>query len=264
MKGTRPSDQQSEHTMAGNRKVLPLSEENYFEFIRTALQLYDDGEFDAQDLLLVLLPACCGLRAGEVTHLHQDWLQYNAQGMVIRVPKKWPCDLGRGGEACSSCQHEESYWDDPTLWGPKTTGRWAENGGQPVPVPNSLTNAVTGETIEVGLAQLLEDYLALNEKIGIASTHNVLLRVRQVASEADSLHLDHGRGMVERKDNQGRMQRVPDLHTHDLRGSWACHCLRREVSRYALRDWGGWSGMDMVNYYSGFVGDPSGEQRSKL
>jgi len=251
--------------MAGNRKVLPMEEDNYVRFIRTAINMRNDetADFGEKDLLMVLLPACCGLRIGEVAHLSAKWITHTNNGPAIRIPKKWPCTLGRSG-SCARCKAESSFYDDPSLWGPKTKGRWPEKGAYPIPLTNTLTDAVTGDEVETNLANRLISYFKVHDQLGVAGYETIRFRVRRVAQQTKDLHLDHGRGLVNRLVAKNDRQTVPDLHPHDLRGSWACHCLRRQISDYTLRDWGGWQDLDMINYYSSFVGDVDGSGRDKL
>lgn len=104
---------------------------NYDEFERlvdTTAELEDP--FDAECRLILFLGGRLGLRAGEITHLREDWINWNRE--FIKIPTFDACDLGKDGGACGYCkksarqavkrddelEYEEALADQ---WSPKTT-----------------------------------------------------------------------------------------------------------------------------------------------
>lgn len=85
--------------------------------------------YNAECRLILLLGGRLGMRAGEITHLREDWI--NWQKEIIRIPSYDRCDLGRDGERCGYCkkaarqavrkndglEYEEALAD---RWSPKT------------------------------------------------------------------------------------------------------------------------------------------------
>lgn len=85
--------------------------------------------YDAECRLILLLGGRLGMRAGEITHLREEWV--NWRKAQIEIPAYDRCDLGRDGERCGYCkkqarqaarknedvEYEEAIAD---RWSPKT------------------------------------------------------------------------------------------------------------------------------------------------
>ena len=54
--------------------------------------------------LILLLGGRLGLRAGEITHLRDEWIDWERE--VIRIPAYDPCDHGKDGGVCGYCRKQ--------------------------------------------------------------------------------------------------------------------------------------------------------------
>jgi len=214
----------------GSRKAFPLCAEAYRQFIET---LHTDADLRERmptgARVAIYAMYLSGLRVGEATSMRSGWLSPAENGLSIAVP-----DSERSGGAFI----------------PKT-----ESGARSVPVPSNFTDHVTGDRFELECERVIKAYFVNNSEVDV---HRSTVRrwVHETAIVAD---LGEFRDVVERVYGQTVLQ-TPDVITHDGRASWCAQCLRSDVNRYTVRDWGGWSDMSMINRYAKHVGDPSGEQ----
>lgn len=91
----------------------------------------DDVEKQYQDECLFVLVAAgrLGMRGGEIAHIHEDWINWDQQQIVI--PRFDPCDHGQEGTVCGYCRSqsqlavENGTYEDleeavQNRWEPKT------------------------------------------------------------------------------------------------------------------------------------------------
>lgn len=76
-------------------------DEKTFERLLSAADNLDEP-FDAESRLILLLGGRLGLRAGEITHLRSDWIDWDRE--LIRIPAYDPCDHGKNGGVCGYCR----------------------------------------------------------------------------------------------------------------------------------------------------------------
>lgn len=97
-------------------------DENEFEvLLRGAREL--EPPFDEQTRLILLASGRLGMRAGELAHLHRDWIDWTSN--LIRIPSKRPCSCGycrlrankRVEHDSDGLTFEEAFAD---RWHPKT------------------------------------------------------------------------------------------------------------------------------------------------
>ena len=176
----------------------------------------------------------CGLRVGEATSMQSDWVSPSQGGLSIAVPSETSSD---------------------GVFKPKTAA-----GVRVTPVPSSFTDHLTGDEIELEFADVLRSYFELNNEVGCG----VSAVRRWLFEAADAAGLEEWRPVVERTFGRELVLEAPDVIAHDGRASWCAQCLRSDVNRYTVRDWGGWSDMTMINRYADYVGDPSGEQIARF
>jgi len=104
------------------------TEASFHDLVASAKQLPEP--FDAECLALLVLAGRLGLRAGEIAHIRESWL--NRENLVIEIPKYSLCESGRGGSICGYChkraasavEHNDGLTMEKALenrWEPKTT-----------------------------------------------------------------------------------------------------------------------------------------------
>jgi integrase len=112
-----------------------LTDSQFDELVDAAYTL--DDEFVAECLLVLYAGGRLGLRAGEIAHLRQDWINWNRN--IIEIPQHDPCTKGEDGGVCGYChkaaEQAVSYDDALTMdealdqrWNPKT-----ENSARAIP-----------------------------------------------------------------------------------------------------------------------------------
>ncbi|WP_281241173.1 tyrosine-type recombinase/integrase [Halopenitus malekzadehii] len=63
----------------------------------------DNDEIALECRMLAVACGRLGLRAGEVTHLHEEWIDWNDG--TIQIPSYWNCTKGSGDEVCGYCRN---------------------------------------------------------------------------------------------------------------------------------------------------------------
>jgi len=87
------------------------------------------GGFAQQARFLVLVAGRLGLRAGELVHIHEDWVDWRKR--LIEIPRFRACEKGRGGGICGYCEQGAKQLADYNdgisieaarreMWRPKT------------------------------------------------------------------------------------------------------------------------------------------------
>lgn len=135
-------------------KREPLEEDEREHLLDTA-----SGMSIKHDLTVRVL-VYAGLRAAELAHMEEDWV--NWQGEQIRVPAHVPCE-------CSDCRSKAGQSKNRTIedyWRPKT-----EMGARSIPVRDPATWRV------------LREFFKRNEGYGV-TRQTVDDRVKRVADEA--------------------------------------------------------------------------------
>lgn len=101
-----------------------------FESLYHATSHIDDELMRLQSRFVILLCGRMGLRAGEVAHMDETWINWRKQ--TIQIPKHDACQKGRTGGPCGRCkrlaQQVAEHSDDITYddavavyWQPKTS-----------------------------------------------------------------------------------------------------------------------------------------------
>lgn len=87
-------------------------------------------EFVPETLYVLFVGGRLGLRAGELAHLDERWVNWNRS--IIEIPQHWECQKGENGSVCGYCRKaaEQAVEHDDELsmqealadrWNPKTT-----------------------------------------------------------------------------------------------------------------------------------------------
>jgi len=113
-----------------------LSDSQFDELVEAAASM--DRPRDAECMFILIATGRLGLRAGELCHLDEAWIDWERK--LIEIPAYWPCEKGRyEGEVCGYCRQQAmqacEYDDDLSLedaledrWEPKT-----DNSARAVP-----------------------------------------------------------------------------------------------------------------------------------
>jgi len=217
------------------RDAYPLNAEQYshwVDFLKSDHWIIDRVPQPA--LVAIWSMTVCGLRIGESAELSRSWLQAGANGSQITIPK---IDGG---------------------WTPKTG-----SGSRSVPVPLKMEDHHSGETVQLPAERLMQAYFVGSETVS-REVYCIRSWVYKIAMQTDLAEMGLGTVKTTVAGSKDGQTEIPDIMPHDLRASWAVQCLRSDVNRYTVRDWGGWKKTDMVDRYAKFVGDPSGKERSKF
>lgn len=105
-----------------------LTDSQFENLFDAALTL--DDQFVAETTMILIAGGRLGLRAGEIAHLDESWV--NWERSIIEIPAYWPCSKGQDGGVCGYCikQAEQAvgYSDELTMedaldarWNPKTS-----------------------------------------------------------------------------------------------------------------------------------------------
>ncbi|MFH5802405.1 hypothetical protein [Haladaptatus sp. CMAA 1911] len=100
------------------------------ELWRTAREDIDGELGDTAEFVIVSL-GLLGLRAGEISHMNRDWIDFNRG--IIEIPDHDPCTKGNDGHHCGYCREQarQSVAQDPSKsfenelasrWKPKLVG----------------------------------------------------------------------------------------------------------------------------------------------
>jgi len=81
-------------------RELALDDREFELFVRAARQL--DCDLKSQEAVFIAF-VCgrLGLRSGELTHLHEDWIDWRRR--MIKIPAQRNCTKGKDGGICGSC-----------------------------------------------------------------------------------------------------------------------------------------------------------------
>lgn len=195
--------------------------ERQFERLYGASYRLDDDYFELETRLILLLAGRMGLRAGEIVHMRESWIDW--QDEMIRIPRWQPCEKGRDGGPCGHCRQMARQMvecnDDLSLeealakrWSPKTA-----SGARELPFDRY---------VRVGLA--LEDYFDRYDEF-MASQTAVNRRVNRLAE------------MVEVVDSE-------TTYPHCLRATAATE-LATELDAIGLKQFMGWAGIEVALRY---------------
>jgi len=97
----RIDNQSNRSSTIRHSKDDALSDREYQQLLEGCYEL-DSGYYRLEARLIVLLTGRLGLRVGELTHLHEDWINWRRR--MIEIPAHDPCTDGRDGGICGNCR----------------------------------------------------------------------------------------------------------------------------------------------------------------
>ena len=216
---------------------MPNSRE-YRALKRAAREKVDSGRYDTDAYRLecqfiVRVMGELGLRAGELSHITDDWVDFDQ--LEINIPSYDECTKGRDGGPCGYCkkrarrraEHAEITYETALRdrWEPK--------------------NETSARSIWFGwneeLVEIIDEYLYKNGKYP-HSRVSVNRRVTDIAEACDMVGAD-------------------EIDPHSLRAHAAMFHAKRGVRAFQLKEFMGWSDVDGAMDYIRMASD---DVRSEL
>ena len=205
--------------MVRHSKQDALSDAEFERLVDAAYEL--DEPFVSQSLFVLYVSGRLGLRAGELAHIKESWVDWDRQ--QINIPRHDRCDFGENGGYCGYCEQQarlaaknnEDLSFDEALeerWQPKTT-----TGARAVPF---------GWDDEI--VSVVEAFFELYDRWP-RSRAVVNRRVTMVAEAA---------GM-----------KSEEVYPHALRATAGTHHAYRGLSTLALQSLMGWERIDTARKY---------------
>lgn len=113
--------------MTQHSSEAALSESEFQDLVDAALQLAEP--FLTETTFVLYAAGRLGMRAGEIAHINEDWVNWNRG--LIEIPRYDNCTEGVGGEVCGYCRkaaEQAAAYDDclsmqealDQRWNPKT------------------------------------------------------------------------------------------------------------------------------------------------
>lgn len=206
--------------------------EREFELLYQASHALSGG-FAVQARFVLLVGGRLGLRAGEIAHFREEWVDWNRSR--IEIPAHESCSKGRDGGICGYCEQlaQERANRNPGVtlerareqrWHPKTN-----NGVRSVPFDWS-------ERAELVLEQFCERWSEFPHCRKVVNR-----RVRRLAKATDGFDPD-------------------DIYPHALRSHSATYHAGRGVGALALKAFHGWASLQTAQLY--LSESPANTQRS--
>jgi hypothetical protein len=240
-----------------NRDARPLPPKGHAALHDAAIEEIHQGRISWG--LPVLLGLHTGLRRRLIIHYTDDWRGGSENGEEIQTPKEVNCTIAENG--CYNCNSKGTF----NTGGPDGVIRPKTSAGQQrtIPVFDTWCDTHNEEKRETELSKWLDHYFETHGAgWGYESQHFTGHVIKRVAMRRHDVIKETHQGEEETWMN-GEKVTVPDIIGHDTRASWATQCLRTGVEDDTLMDWGGWKSRDMIDHYRGFIGDPSGGQKSQ-
>lgn len=177
--------------------------------------------YETQCVGILFFGGRLGMRAGEIAHLSEEWVDWNRD--LIEIPSQDPCTKGKGGGPCGYCKqqarlavaHDDELTLDEALaerWEPKT-----ENSARAIPF-------AFDDRVKVVVEAFFDKYDEYP-----ASRASVNRRVDRMC-EAAGLPTD-------------------SIYPHALRATAATYHSYRGVSAPALQSLFGWANLDVAQKY---------------
>lgn len=209
----------------------------YRDLLRAAKRL--DGDEKLRYTFTVRTMGELGLRAGEVCHLHREWL--DLERGRIKIPSHDPCDHGRNGDVCGYCKSQsrdalEHRPDDYTLEDELET-RW-----KPKLEASSRTVFYDFDDELYGLFDMF--FHRHKRYPWCRSSINRL--VNDLVEECD---------LIDDKDR---------MYPHAFRGHAASRFAREGMRAHTLRRYMGWGSVEAALEYIRMEADDVKEQLSRL
>lgn len=201
-----------------------VDEQTFERLLRAARKL--DDPYDKECRLILMLGGRLGFRAGEITHLRSEWVDWKHQ--QIQIPAYDPCDHGKGGGVCGYCRKQaraRAEKDEDVTLEDAIEGRWSPKTRHSVrTVPFGFDDRIV---------ELMEEWF-FHAEGWPRSRCSINRRVDRVAEEA-------GVG-------------ADSLYPHALRATAATYHAYQGVPVAALQSLFGWSQLSTAQKYVRLTG----------
>ena len=183
----------------------------------------DDLEppYDAECLFVLIAAGRLGMRAGEIAHLRESWIDWDT--CQIQIPQFDPCDHGEGGSVCGYCRAQSQL---------------AVENGTYETLEEAVENRWTPKTSNSARA-IPFDFHPFIETV-----------VREFFEEYDQW--PHSRVSINRRvDRVLEAAGYPEdkCYPHSLRATAASHHAYRGLPAAALQSLFGWSNLKTAQKY---------------
>lgn len=253
IRNTASSGQQQRHRKVRYSKDDALDDRE-FEQILKACYVSLDEYWSLQCRFVIHLAGRLGMRAGEISHMTADWIDWRRR--MIVVPRHEECTNGRGGGICGYCRQnaqqmaeirtEEALDDLYASLGPDDVLEPTRRGLEAVVLPEDLyhlfwkskTDAAAREIPfdEVTRAELtLEEYFEQHDEY-VGSRTTVNRRVKRAAKAAPELDEE-------------------SIYPHALRSSAASYWAAKDIDGYSLQALMGWADISTSRRYIASSGE---------
>lgn len=193
-----------------------------FEHLVEATYNLDDDYFALECRFVVFAAGRLGLRAGEIAHMREDWIDWRRNMLVI--PRHETCTGGRNGGLCGYCQRAAEQMADHNpglsvaeaeslMWKPKT-----QNAAREVPIDATTRAAIAVERYFERFDAFQKSRVVVNRRVTRAAE-----QARDVDPET--------------------------TYPHALRATAASYYAARGLNSIALKAMMGWASMSTsLNY----------------
>lgn len=213
------------HTTVENRTHFSKEDsltDREFELLLEAAHDLDGDYFELETKFIILVAGRLGLRAGEIVHMHESWIDWRRRMIVI--PAFQECEKGRDGGICGSCEQsaQQKVDHNPGLsiedaraesWSPKTDAASRE-----VPFDASPRAELVIERYFDRFDRFQTSQTGLNRRVKKAAAH--------------ARELDPG-----------------DIKPHGLRATAATRYAARGLNVIALQSMFGWAQLSTAHHY---------------
>lgn len=206
--------------MVRHSKQDALSDAEFERLLDAAYKL--KKPFDEQTLFVLHVTGRLGLRAGELAHIRESWVDWDRQ--LIEIPRRDKCDFGKDGSVCGYCEQQArlavSCADGDLTLKEAMNNRWE-------PKTKTSARAVPfgwNDEIVAVVKAFFERYDRWPRSRAVVNR-----RVTKVAEQAG----------------------VPkeDVYPHALRATAGTHHAYRGLSTIALQNLMGWARIDTARKY---------------
>lgn len=196
-----------------------LSEREFELLVEASYDM--EGYRKTETQLIIFLAGRLGLRAGEITHLNESWVDF--QEKILSIPPHVDCQKGKNGGLCGYCKQQirqAAEYNDlkydkikNNWWRPKT-----EAGIRGIPWDFSPRSQLAIERFFEDFNQYSHSYTSINR------------RIKSAAKISEELSPD-------------------DVYSHALRASAATYHASRGLETHALTSFMGWANMSTAHAY---------------
>lgn len=184
-------------------------------------------EFQLECSFVLRLMGELGLRAGEVSHLSQGWVNFDQN--TIEIPSYDECEEGQDGGPCGYCKQQarQAAKNNGISYEKALRDRWEPKNDE------SERNIWYGW--DDGLVEIIDEYLFENEGYS-ASRASINRRIDRIADACK---------MVDRE----------EVYPHALRGHAAMYHAKSGMRAFQLKEFMGWSKVDGAMPYIKMASD---------